>query len=719
MIKSDLILFLSVFLVPGFLFGQNISSVTTYPDEAGYQQRIAPMMQLIAAQPFGEKSKAFSHCPDTGFPVRNWAVEGDTIISPYTGRMYVQGPTGYFGPKERNAQGKITKFGGDPLKRDLPPAMAQLLLYPSDGATRAYLSIPGNLNQQYHFAAKNWARFYPMLAGQMGQDWQADFQQAVANYGERRRPSDGVERQYAPLSVTHDLVGEKGELLGGNKKDGGTENHKTMWRTSGLLYAQLFPENSRISGYSREDTQSQISFFLKDYLKRMLTMGNGEYDSQIYYPHSIEAYLNLYDFSPDPATRQLAKLTLDYYLATYGLKVYDGSIAGAQKRGNHSVNDASEMRKHLYAWFNVSHGEKKAEDLYSSIHQITSSYRPNEVIWNLVHKNLALPFEAHIARPFYHMDVPNQFQEYFYGSKNFGMGSVYMTRVDNPNQQVVWSLVVKGQEGPMTFGGLQPYHRAPGGHSPYTQTLQKENVIMVASAPTRFAETSANEEQQSRQNSIASKSLVELNAPIAEALGDFFKNARYQAATWLFVPRQTDEIIELNGKIFIDADSAYLAVSPTSEAYYWLDAGSSQITAAAEKDRRAALLYENKILVVPGLFSGYALEVAEKSAFVSLSAFAEAVLENAEFTVDTKKQELKYKSDAGPILRMQYQAEDLRCQGYINGEILDFENWAEGGAYDSPYIKSGNQQMTISDGSLTYTVDFTEEQPNVREEQNP
>jgi len=65
-------------------------------------------------------------------------------LSPYTGRKYVQGTTDYFGPKKRNEQGEIIKFGGDPLKRDLPPAMAYLLLHPKDGATQDYLSISGS-----------------------------------------------------------------------------------------------------------------------------------------------------------------------------------------------------------------------------------------------------------------------------------------------------------------------------------------------------------------------------------------------------------------------------------------------------------------------------------------------------------------------------------------------------------------------------------------------
>ncbi|MCG8318073.1 MAG: hypothetical protein MI921_01110 [Cytophagales bacterium] len=32
-----------------------------------------------------------------------------------------------------------------------------------DHKARSFVSIPGNMRQQYHFASKNWARFYPLL----------------------------------------------------------------------------------------------------------------------------------------------------------------------------------------------------------------------------------------------------------------------------------------------------------------------------------------------------------------------------------------------------------------------------------------------------------------------------------------------------------------------------------------------------------------------------
>ncbi|MGF1638272.1 MAG: hypothetical protein ACFCUU_14440, partial [Cyclobacteriaceae bacterium] len=162
------------------LYAQTLWSIQSYPDEALYQQRISGMLEIIANKPFLDRSKSTSRCPDTGKLVYYWAIEGDTIISPYTGRKFVQGSTGYFGAKARGLDGRIIKFGGDPLNYDLPPAMARLLLNKADSVeTKAFLSIPGNLNQQYHFAAKNWARFYPLLSHKMGEQWIQEFQDAV------------------------------------------------------------------------------------------------------------------------------------------------------------------------------------------------------------------------------------------------------------------------------------------------------------------------------------------------------------------------------------------------------------------------------------------------------------------------------------------------------------------------------------------------------------
>ncbi|MBC8102896.1 MAG: hypothetical protein H7Z41_09945, partial [Cytophagales bacterium] len=377
------------------------SSGGTYPDESGFEQRVRGMIEQFAKRPVGQKCLAFSACPDTGLPVRTFSVQGEEVVSPYTGRRYVQGDTGYFGPKARGADGRITAFGGDPLKQDLPPAIARLLRDPGDIEVKAFLSVPGSLRQQYHFAATNWARFYPLLADNvMGAEWEAQFKAAIAVYTESRRPSDGLARENLPISTPHDLIGEPGELLGGNVKDGGTENHKTMWRTSGLLYAQWFGPEARISGVPAAEAERRITPMLTGFLRTILTVGNGEYESSTYYPYSLRAYLNLHDFSPKPQTRALARTMLDYYLATYALKCVNGVHAGAEKRGWAGDGDQlGEMDAHLYVWGSPTTIPVETASLVTSIHQATTAYRPNRILHHLLTRKIALPFEAQMARP--------------------------------------------------------------------------------------------------------------------------------------------------------------------------------------------------------------------------------------------------------------------------------------------------------------------------------
>jgi len=377
------------------LQAQPVWSTATYPDESGFQQRIDSALYHIMAQDFGKRSLAVSKCPDTGLPVKTWALQGETILSPYTGRRYIQGATGYFGPKARNEKGEIIAFGGDPLKYDLPPATAALLLQQDTLRAKAFLSIPGNLRQQYHFACNNWARFYPLLKVRMGNDWQHAFHQAANDYIEtQRHPSDSdLERK---LTHPHTLVGNPDFLLGGHNIDGGTENHKTMWRTSALVYAENFPDTAKISGLPVPEAAAVTKDILRGYLKKLLYVGNGEYDSEVYYPYTIEGFLNLYDFAQDEETKLLAKFALDYYFATYGLKTVQGAIAGAQKRGYLPKAKPGKMETLLWTFFDNT--SRSMQSAYPNLHQTTTTYRPNRVIWNIMQQQLKLPFEARMSR---------------------------------------------------------------------------------------------------------------------------------------------------------------------------------------------------------------------------------------------------------------------------------------------------------------------------------
>ena len=712
---------------------QSLWEVRSYPDETGFQQRMAPMLPRIAAEGFAIRGMASSRCPDTGLPVKAWVLEGETVYSPYTGRAYRQGPTGYFGPKARNDKGEITAFGGDLLKYELPPATAQLLLEPANVEARAFLSIPGNLRQQYHFACNNWARFYPFLADEMGEEWKSGFHRAIADYEEARRPSDGT-REWASLSYPHNLVGQPGTLLGGNTIDGGTENHKTMWRTACAVYSQHLPEDGLISGYPVGEAGEICFGFLLDFAKRILETGNGEYDSQIYYPYSIEGFFNLYDFSKNTESKALAKFMLDYYFAAAALKVVDGQIAGGMKRGYLPGDEADKMEKLFWGFFdNIS---RDMSEEATSVHHATTTYRPNELITRIARQEVPIPYEAHICRPFYHMDRFNAFQESFYRSESFGLGNVYMSIVDNPNQQMVWSLIAEGEDGPLGFTGGQPWALTTSGHSPYTQTVHSKGTLLLLSAPSQVAaEESTRFEVNPRRinpwhlpdsaqverfeyanrRKYASEPLQEIQKPdmaSAASLQAFWDNKKFSAASWLLIPRASGPLAVGDQWIIARANNTWVAVQPVGEGFFIIEVDADQLEEVKDK-RWRSILQGYYVLVVKGQQSGYVLEGAEVADFPSQAALEEALLSQTRLDRSQleKTLRLSYRSLAGDSIEMAYQPAGLKAMARINGNPLDFDNWAGSAVYESPYLKIKGGRMEVSDGKQGYSVHFERGQP--------
>lgn len=658
----------------------NVWDIETYPDEPGFRARMAGAVDAWAAEPYERRSQAPSACPDTGLPVYSWALEGEPVISPYTGRRYVQGPTGYFGPKERDAAGRIVRFGGDPLKYALQPVTARLLRHPDDAVARAFVAIPGNVRQQYHFAAVNWGRFLGLVGLRMDTEWLAAFKEAVSLYRESRHPSDGGREHMNPPAVPFDLVGERQYLLGGNPANGGTENHKAMWRTTGLLYSQLLGADARISGYPAPEAAARTTALLRNFLQRLLSGGNGEYDSVTYYYYAVLGYLNLFDFSPEPETRLLARMTIDYYLATYGLKTFAGVMAGASKRGFSNGYSMGETDLMIYG-FCPSACRPARERCRPSLHQATTRYRPNRVLCRLVEKRVPLPFVARMARPSYHMDRPNRSQETFFCASDFALGSVALTESDNPVQQTVWSLVARGGEGPIVIGGGQPRFRSPQGHSPYDQVFQHRNCLVLVTAPTAAA--GGRLEPLPRDMTAAHR----------------WAAASQAAETWLFVPARAAALRFRDDLVLVDAVSAYAAVWSLGDAPFLLPP-----FAADAQDGDVAGSYT--MAVFPGCPSGFAIEVRPATDYGSLDAFEAAVrasprLDLRDFRPSGR---VVFRTLDGDDIEVTHDDRSLRCRAAVNGRRIDWDNWCNGGVYDSPLLKVGQGRMTVMDGQEGYEM---------------
>jgi hypothetical protein len=688
-----------------------------YADEAGFRERSRGLLERIARQPYGERSLSPSVCPDTGLPVRVWAVEGEEIISPYTGRRYRQGPTGYFGPKARDADGRISAFGGDPLKFDLPPVTARLLMDPTDARARAFLAIPGNLSQQYHFATSHWARLQGLLGDRLGEEFQGAFRRAVAGYADFRRPSDGA-REHAPLEAPFTLVGRPEEHLGG----GGTENHKIMFRTSALLFAQTFPPGSLISGRSPEDTRAIAGGALRDFARRLFVIGNGEYQSTTYFPHSLQALLNLHDFSPDPESRALARATIDYYLAVYALKVFNGVHTGPKRRGWVEGDRLGEMDTLLWLWAGGAPRYTTVPvdpaDAHVSLHQLTTRYRPDPAIVALAAKQVPLPFEAELSHPDYGMREAGRHLETFYCSTSFALGSVQLDGVNNSGQQTTWSLNVRGTRGSLIFGGGQPRWLSPEGHSPYDQWVQKRGALLFMTGPTEAPPGTTASPTLERIDQLEGPRgytrLTAFSGPLLPAdppeandlpgLRRYFDGSRSSAATWLWVPR--DAKVHAQGNRFVfEAPETWIVVTPLVAGAFWIDPDPTALAADTGGRHPLQRLRDYRVLVVPGTVAGFALEAVERADAPTLAALA------GRGRLSLEGRTARYTSISGDRLELRYQPAALRPDALVNGERLIDRPWAGGGHYAGGPLSIRDGVLRLRTAAGGFDLDFRGESP--------
>lgn len=261
--------------------------------------------------------------------------------------------------------------GGDPGKYLPPHAMAKLLVNADDPEPRQYMNDDRSYREHYHFAAVNWARFYPLYGEKILND------QTKARFAEQ-------QRKFAYLG------------------QGGTENHKTMsWTSAAVLpwYTGAGTDN-----LSKDETLDRAKQRLREYVKGLYYAGQGEWDSSTYLAFTVDGLLNIYDFSKDEEARLIARAGLDLLVSGYALKYTDGVFCAPNQRGFAAAPHAS-IADHLgYLWWGSSN-TPTPEQMYNfrhAIHAMTSTWRPNGVITNIARKKLeSLPGEQRNSKANY------------------------------------------------------------------------------------------------------------------------------------------------------------------------------------------------------------------------------------------------------------------------------------------------------------------------------
>jgi hypothetical protein len=395
----------------------------------------------------------------------------------------------------------------------------------------------------------------------------------------------------------------------------------------------------------------------------------------------------------------------------------------------------------IMQWAYFNNTSRKMNDVHTQIQQTTTSYRPNEIICDITTKNIPLPFEAKMSRPFYHMDRAHEFAETFYCSDSYAMGNIQMTIVDNPNQQMVWSLVAEGTDEPLCFSGGHPMRKSTSGHSPYTQTLQSKGTLILMTAPTKIltdadtliapnyskiirpnlwhlpaSEQGKNFEIRNRQKYGRAElfPLKKLIGKSANSYQTFFEKNQGSASSWFYYPNSL-QLENKDGIWILEANETYIAVIPLTEESFKV---APQKSVRNEIKGSAGKFFKDySVLVFPSEISGFIVETAEKSEFESPDDFLQSIKSKTILNTSdlNKNLSLTYQSIAGDKMEMKYQPGGLRCEAMINGKKQDWDNFTDGAVYISPYINVKNGKMTLSNGTNSYSIKFKENTPEWRQ----
>jgi hypothetical protein len=582
------------------------ASRTTYPDKAGFEQRAQRVIAALATNDLSTWRK------------------------------------GYFS-------------GGDQGKYLPGASMAKLMLNPDDADVRKYMNDERSYKEHYHFAAVNWARFYPL-------------------FGE----------QVITPETKQKLVGEA-QKYSAYLNPSGTENHKTM----NMMAASVVPTywDTGLARKSKTDTLAAAKKELQTFIKTTYATGNGEWDSSTYWQFTVNGLLNIYDFAEDPETRLIARAGLDWFLANYAIKYRDGFFMAPNQRGFPEKPLGTIADQSGYIWWGSNYeptDEQMKRYLYT-LHAITSSYRPSETIYNIAKKNLpGLPAvqQNTKANYWYGQGIyaqANGYAETLYIAPKYSMASMWN---GHGSQITRFQIVADSPAGGMMF---------TGGHPRRSDHTGKMIEFGYKDGIGRF--------DQSAQVQGTWFNLTQ--APDSEPI-DYSFFAYPEGVT----PKPHGEwMIMQAGDTFVAVrafgEKAVLGETDLSDKQK--DENQKAIDGGKEPKHKAAA-----IIKIPGRKNGMIVESADTTMYDSLDAFA-AALAKTELKADGLS--IAYKTLRGEAVTFAPGEAD-RAQVTVNGEAVDVKKWDA--VYSGPFVNCKDGVLSVFDGKTGYQVDFTGDLPVYR-----
>jgi len=586
------------------------SSPKTYPDEAGFQKRAAVIIDGVASNDLG-----------------TWR-------------------RGYFS-------------GGDPGKYLPNAAMARLLKNPQDADALKLMNDDRTPKEHYHFAAVNWARFYPLFGSVLTPETKKVMSANAGRYTDYLQPK-------------------------------GTENHRTMSMTAGNVLP-LYIEGDRIANTPKDAALKRAKENLRRYVRGLYHGGAGEWDSSTYYMFTINGMLAIYDFHTDPECRLLAKAALDWFASTYALKYTDAVYAGPNQRGFASGHAKTIADQTGWLWWGspVMLDATQTKSFLYSMHALTSGYRPNAVITNIARKNLpTLPAEHRNSKPDYWWGhdkpapTPGEYHESVFSTRQYTLASLW----DGSGGQITrFQLVARTGGAPVVFTGGSPAH--------FDHTMTRTGNLSYKDGNGNY--------DQSAQFGATYINVADIP----------------ESETWKYVFFSLPTGIEtktVREWTFMQAGETFLALRPLGGK---LVSGQTDLTdkQKEENDKLVAAGKEPKhktepILRVDGRRVGFILETGDTDSYNSFDDFVSTVtdktrVDDSRFINDLS---FSYTTPTGKRAEFTYARQGRFAQVKLDGKTIDKDDFQ---IFGGPYLQQTPGTLIVNDGRDGFVIDFTGDLP--------
>ena len=545
--------------------------------------------------------------------------------------------------------------GGDPGKYLPGASIAKLMLNPNDPDVPKYMNDDRSYKEHYHFAAVNWARFYPL-------------------YGEKIITPDTKQK----------LV-DQAKKYGAYLNPSGTENHKTM----NMMAANVLPTywDTGLSNKSKQETLAIAKKQLREFVKTTYATGNGEWDSSTYWQFTVNGLLNIYDFAEDPETRLIARAGLDWFLANYAIKYRDGLFMAPNQRGFPEKPHGTIADQSGYIWWG-SHYQPTDDEMKRflySMHAITSSYRPSETLYNIAKKNLPnLPAvqQNTKANYWYGQGIyaqANGYAESLYIAPKYSMASLWN---GHGSQITRFQIVADSDKGGMMF---------TAGHPRRSDHMGQMIDFGYRDGIGRF--------DQSAQVQGAWFNLTQApdDEPIDYSFFSFPEGITHKPHGEWMIMHAGDTFVAVRAF----GDKAVLGETDLTDK----QKADNQKTVDAGKEPKSK---PEPIIKIPGRKNGMIVETADTTMYDSLEAFAKA-LEKTAFSADGLS--ITYKTLRGEAVTFAPGKGD-RAKVTVNGEPIDITK--RDAVYSGPFVNCKDGVLRVFDGKTGYEVDFTGDLPVYR-----